>query len=110
MDGCGKWCTLMGVEHAIGMAFDSCSGPLGFSPREQVREEAVGAEHAGRQLAEEADPCVHEAALAMVAGDERAVQRLFTGVVPGDRRDIVRVQFAAEVEPRSCTNQQSRSR
>src|SRR6187200_1703801 len=66
--------------------------------REQVREQAVRSRHARRELAEEADAGVDEAPLAVVAGDQAAVEGRFARIVPGDEARVLGVDLAGEVE------------
>src|SRR5690606_6516212 len=66
--------------------------------RDQIRKKPVRPRHARRQLPEKADASVDEPAFAVVAGDQRAVQRIFAGIVPGDRRGVAGIAFAREVE------------
>src|SRR5690606_31550284 len=65
---------------------------------DQVREQPVGAGHAGGQLTEEREPRVDEAPLAVLRDDERAVERTFARIgEPQDRR-VALVPLRREVD------------
>src|SRR5207245_11808933 len=80
----------------------SSSAPPGGSALamvEDVGEQAIGAGHARRQLAEERQPRVDEAALAVFGHDGGALLRFLGGVVAGQDRLIRGVPLVGEVQP-----------
>src|SRR6188472_1883063 len=87
----------IGLIVPLGGRRGRASSLLAVPAREQVRQEPVRARHAGGELAEEADPGVDEAALAVVARDQAAVARLLAGIVPRDEARVLRVDLAGEV-------------
>src|SRR5436190_24008973 len=66
---------------------------------EQVREEALRAGHAGGDLAVERVAAVDESAAPEARREEPARERLLSGVMACERRLVLRVPGAREVEP-----------
>src|SRR5262245_53448794 len=84
---CGSLCPSSGLL--------SGGGAMG----DQVGEQAKRSRHAGGQLPEKGQSCVDECALAVPRNEQGALARRLTRIVHRERRLVMVIPFAGEIEP-----------